>query len=55
MKIGDKIKFRLDNHWVGEGIIKASYSNVYEVELTAPCKEFDTGVMIIILKKEVVE
>lgn len=55
MKYNDQIKFRLDGRWDGEGRVKAIYSHTVEVELTKPCKEFDTGVMVIVDHSEIVK
>ncbi len=54
LKFGDKVKFRLDNSWPGEGIVKATYNNVLEVELSAAYKEFDTGVILLVRHEEVI-
>ena len=54
MKIGDTIKFRLDNSWAGEGRIVYFARDAVDVELTKPCKEFQTGERIIISLNEIV-
>ena len=54
MKEGDLIKFRLDGRVEGEGIFKYSRLVDIVVELTKPCKEFETGQEIIISTNEVI-
>ena len=51
---GSPVKFLLDGKREGQGIIRAIYSHTLEVELTAPCKEFDTGVVILVDYDEIV-
>ncbi len=54
--MNEHIQFCLDNNPAheGEGTIKALNDNGIEVELTKPCKEFNTGDVIIIDRKEIV-
>lgn len=54
-QLGDKVSFRLDSRTYGEGIIKNCWGHSYEVELTNPCKEFESGVMIIVSVNEIVK
>ena len=53
IEIGQNIKFKLDNNWEGEGVVRAVYSHSVEVELSKPCKEFDSGVMILVGRDEI--
>jgi len=50
------VKFRLDNHWEGEGIIdhgaKPEDGN-WSVTLTKPCKEFKAGTVILVGVEEI--
>lgn len=52
-KYGDKIEFKLDGAWSGEGTIVNVWSQSYEVELTKPCKEYPIGMLLLVYKKEV--
>ena len=53
MNYDQKIKFKLDGNWEGEGLVKAIYSHSVEVELTSDCKEFSKGCTILVDNKEI--
>lgn len=54
-KENDTVEFALDGHWKGKGIIvNDSCNDIYEVELTAPCKEFPVGEIIIVDEAEII-
>ena len=52
-KYGEKIEFKLDGNWSGEGTIVNVWSHSYEVELTKPCKEYPIGMLLLVYKEEV--
>ena len=52
--VGETVKFKLDGKRDGEGVILSTNEEGYIVKLTAPCKEFEEGLNIIVFEDEIV-
>lgn len=53
LKIGQKIKFRLDGIWEGEGLVLTNCDGFWEVYLTQRLKEFKIGAHIFVWDDEI--